>query len=79
MAEAFTEAVGDIADELECSWPAPHRLHQDLVDLEASLEAVRKEVVSSLRASGRSWAQVGAALGVTRQAAWKRYGPKAPR
>jgi ATP-dependent Clp protease ATP-binding subunit ClpX len=45
----------------------------------AALSATRKilqEQVERLRARGVSWAEIGAALGTTRQAAWDRFAEK---
>ena len=36
------------------------------------------QLVGLARAEGASWAQIGAALGVSTQAAHQRYGPKRP-
>lgn len=38
------------------------------------LEAVKVTAVREMRASGESWAAIGDALGLTRQAAQQRYG-----
>lgn len=38
------------------------------------VEKAKSEVVAECRARGRSWAQIGDALGVTRQSAWTKYG-----
>ena len=35
-----------------------------------------RRAVQRHRAAGRTWAEIGQALGVTRQAAWERYGRK---
>jgi hypothetical protein len=42
--------------------------------LERDLDDLRRLVVADLRADGASWSEVGELLGVTRQAAWERYG-----
>jgi hypothetical protein len=39
----------------------------------AALEKLQADLVARARRSGRSWADVGAALGTTRQAAWQRF------
>lgn len=36
------------------------------------------EVVESWRAAGGSWAEIGGALGISRQAAWTRYAHRMP-
>ena len=53
------------ADEVELA---------ELADLRAELDSVIDTAVASWRARGESWATVGAALGVTKQAAQQRYG-----
>jgi len=37
-----------------------------------------KETVDALRERGHSWARIGKALGVSRQAAWERFSPEEP-
>ena len=39
----------------------------------AALEKLQADLVARARRSGRSWTDVGAALGTTRQAAWQRF------
>ena len=38
------------------------------------VDKAKAEVVAECRRRGRSWAQIGDALGVTRQSAWTKYG-----
>ena len=38
-----------------------------------SLEEHRRQAVQLARADGRSWAEIGESLGVSRQAAWERF------
>ncbi|MGP5641028.1 hypothetical protein ACTXPS_16500 [Brachybacterium tyrofermentans] len=38
------------------------------------LDAITREAVTASRDAGLSWSQIGAALGVSRQAAHQRYG-----
>ncbi len=40
----------------------------------AELDAHTRDLVATAREAGRSWAQIGAALGISRQAAHERYG-----
>lgn len=47
------------------------------VDLRARADADIAAGVARARAAGLSWGVIGAALGVSRQAALKRFGPKA--
>jgi len=44
-----------------------------LVRRRAALDAELRRQVEAARAAGLSWAKVGAALGVSREAAWKHY------
>lgn len=46
----------------------------DLADFAALCEQTLREAVWAQRAAGASWAEVGAALGITKQAAAKRFG-----
>ena len=57
-------------------WPTD-RLLQVLTPLNATSEAHRRhlgDVVDTLRAREVSWAKIAAALGVSRQTAWERFG-----
>jgi hypothetical protein len=38
------------------------------------VERAKADVVAECRRRGRSWADIGDALGVTRQSAWTKYG-----
>ena len=58
---------------------------EDVTDLRAIAEAVDsvragerrvRELVASARTNGRSWGQIGIALGVSRQAARERFSEK---
>lgn len=55
----------EYADEFELA---------ELVSLRDELEAVIRQAVAGQRSVGRSWAYIGAALGITRQSAQERYG-----
>lgn len=46
----------------------------ELVDVGRALDEAVTEAVAGQRANGFSWSQIGAALGISRQAAWVRYG-----
>jgi len=50
----------------------------ELVEMSATLAEAIGDAVSGLRASGFSWAQIGRALGMTRQAAQQRFGERHP-
>ena len=45
----------------------------ELASLRDELEAAIKVAVDGQRATGRSWAHIGSALGITRQSAHERY------
>lgn len=47
--------------------------------LDHEVDAVRRALVAEARAEGRSWDQVGRAIGASRQAAWERFGSREPR
>ncbi|MFI7603947.1 hypothetical protein ACIBTV_02340 [Micromonospora sp. NPDC049366] len=51
---------------------------RDLVALSANLDDAIGEAVIGLRAFGYSWAEIGARLGISRQAAQQRWGGDRP-
>jgi hypothetical protein len=51
----------------------------ELVEMSATLAEAVGDAVAGLRANGFSWAQIGRALGMTRQAAQQRFGERRPR
>jgi hypothetical protein len=46
------------------------------VDLRDAVDSFLGELVAMARDEGATWAEIGAALGVTTQAAHQRYGPR---
>lgn len=42
--------------------------------VELAADQVRRRIIAQARAAGNSWADIGAVLGVTKQAAQQRYG-----
>ena len=40
------------------------------------LDNAIRQAIDGLRALGYSWAEIGSRLGITRQAAWQRWGGK---
>lgn len=68
MVRAYGRRVGD-ADPVDL---------EEMVALRDHLEAAIEEAVAGQKRSF-SWAEVAEGLGVTREAAWKRYGKKKPR
>jgi hypothetical protein len=45
-----------------------------MLGLSAEIDIAISQAVTGLRAFGYSWAEIGARLGITRQAAWQRWG-----
>lgn len=50
----------------------------ELAQQRADLDAELTETVLAARAAHRSWAEIGAMLGVSKQAAQRKYGVKTP-
>ena len=44
-----------------------------LRERERELEDARRRLIATAREQGRSWTEIGAALGVSKQAAWQLY------
>ena len=57
----------------------PQKLRDPLIELQGldtaaqMIERAKEDIVAECRRRGRSWANVGDALGVTRQSAWMKY------
>ena len=49
----------------------------ELAEQRATLEGQLREAVVAARRSNRSWSEIGAMLGVSKQAAQRKYGPAA--
>jgi hypothetical protein len=49
----------------------------DAARLGKALEKLEADLVRHARAGGRSWTEIAAALGTTRQAAWQRFASRA--
>ncbi|MEX2376116.1 MAG: hypothetical protein WD942_11120 [Dehalococcoidia bacterium] len=45
----------------------------ELLDREQELAQAKRDLVAQARSQGRSWSEIGAAFGVTKQAAWELY------
>ena len=45
-----------------------------MTDLAGEIDSAIGQAVTGLRESGYSWAEIGSRLGITRQAAWQRWG-----
>ena len=50
---------------------------QDLIDAEAFAHQALIATVAAWRARGATWAEIGESYGVSRQAAWERFGTAA--
>jgi len=70
LAEAFDPAGVPIDDTTDL------RTLAEAVDAVRAGEARVRELVARARANGRSWGEVGIALGVSRQAARERFAEK---
>lgn len=66
MLRAAAKRVGE-GDEPELA---------QLADLRAELDMAIGHAITAQRANGRSWADIGFALGISRQAAQQRYGER---
>lgn len=40
-----------------------------------ALEKLQRQLVRSARTEGRSWAEIGDSLGISKQSAWERFAP----
>jgi hypothetical protein len=38
-----------------------------------ALDKLQRQLVRQARAAGKSWTEIGAALGITKQSAWQRF------
>ena len=47
-----------------------------MTDLADEIDSAISQAVKGLRGFGYSWAEIGSRLGITRQAAWQRWGGK---
>lgn len=77
--DAFATAAAEMADEGQPAEVAPLTREESLELLALGDVVVRKAGygrqlgVRSARVAGASWAQIGAALGMTKQAAWEAH------
>lgn len=78
--ETLAEGVRACASmTIAAQWPDEHmwqRLHSARA-ARVGAEALEAELVREARESGESWASIGDALGITKQAAQQRYGQRA--
>jgi hypothetical protein len=68
MSDAIRTAIGEIGDG------EPIAELRKLAELHRALARAESEQVRRARASGYSWVAIAGALGVSRQAAHKKYG-----
>ncbi|MEU9508778.1 hypothetical protein AB0D32_21165 [Micromonospora sp. NPDC048170] len=68
---ARSEALRDSLAELAADWPL--QALGVLAHVERWHQGVTAQAVAEARAAGRSWAEVGAALGITKQSAHERF------
>ncbi len=52
----------------------PLEVLREVAKYQRYLSAIERGTVQAARAEGRTWDEIGAASGVTRQASWKRWG-----
>lgn len=70
LAEGFDPSAAQMDDTTDL------RMLAEAVDSVRAAEARVRELVARARANGRSWGEVGIALGVSRQAARERFAEK---
>lgn len=82
MTESLTSALGRLRTDLDAVLAAPVLEHGDellssvrrTADLQARCAEVVALAVQRARTAGRTWQQIGDVLGVSRQAAFQRFG-----
>lgn len=74
--EAWADAVAP--EDLRSADTASLQRIATLVAERERIDADVEEAVAAARGAGRSWAQIGLVLGVTKQAAQQRYGSRTP-
>lgn len=79
-AEVLAEAIGRLGVAVEPQTVPDHlELIKVALDMETQAGALLHEAVTSARSAGATWSAVGSTLGMTRQAAQKRFvPPRAP-
>ncbi len=66
------------ADDLQVVETTALRAIAELADQRDEVDAAIAAAVQSARAADRSWSEIGAMLGVSKQAAQRKYGHPAP-
>jgi DNA-directed RNA polymerase specialized sigma24 family protein len=52
------------------------QLRRDRERANAEIDKQEAQVIALIRAKGLTWEQIGQEFGISKQAAWERYGPK---
>ena len=79
-ASALLRRAGEFAEQAAEPDAEPMRVLADATGLRAWTDAALAAAVDDARDAGHSWAEVGAVLGTSRQAAFQRFGrPRSPR
>lgn|GEM_PF-4753482 len=47
----------------------------DTARLATALDKLQRQLVAQARTTGRSWTEIGASLGISKQSAWERFSP----
>jgi hypothetical protein len=58
--------------------PDPIEVLRTVAPLQEYFSSIEREAIRVARAQGRTWDEIGSALGKTRQAIWQRVGTRAP-
>ena len=78
LSQAISEAVAGVEPGLQARLENDKQAYLDLVQLSAeaagATDALLRAAVTAARSAGHSWAVVGTALGMTKQAAQQRFG-----
>lgn len=78
-AEALARAIGETGVDLEPTSVEEYlALVRAAAEMEETASALLRDAVSSARSAGTPWSAVGIALGMTRQAAQKRFADTTP-
>lgn len=73
--DAAFAAMRDVCDDLEIKASGDPRLELLALDaMEQYLQSYRRLVVRTARENGVSWSEIGDAMGVSKQAAAKKFG-----